>query len=406
MEKNNKMNDFFWKEFLIDTENFNKPIIKKMVFQKDIQKLKDLVFISLKNMANEDLSPYGVWLNGENKNELKGEIAKGINEYDDIDSFSNSFFENYEFGVVAHHTNAYNDALAVEMYKMLFPLYDSLGVGIKGGDLNLFLGNYGWTPFGIHQDGKGENVIHFHLGPANKKMYLWSPDVYSKIENESLETKIEKAEYIFDIAPGDLFFMPHGYFHIGYTPEYSIGLTSWFCFPTYNDVREKIFNDLIKESNTYFVQNDETTSSYNIKSDFNKDTFKDIFLTNESSFTTEMQLNDLLSLYVLRNMLKLRSSLFYTWPILVLKNQKRNNHEILELPQPYKIYSHYIDETKTMFIYIKGHEFVYNHVDDIENIIDLIELLNNREKISLSNTNENSLLKIILNDLSNIINII
>lgn len=400
------MNNFSWEHFLVDTDNFKKPIIKKNIFTKEIEELKGLVFVALKNMTNEDLSPYGIWLNGENKNDLKEEIAKGINDYDDIDSFSNTFFEDYEFGMVAHHTNAYCENLAIKMYEKLLPLYESLGVGIKGVDLNLFLGNYGWTPFGIHQDGTGENVIHFHLGPANKKMYLWSPDVYSKIENESLETKIEKAEYIFDIAPGDLFFMPHGYFHIGYTPEYSIGLTSWFCFPTYNDVREKIFKDLIKEANSHYVKREETTPSYNIKSDFNTSTFNDIFLKDQDSFMHEMAFKNVFPLYILRNVLKLQSSLFYTWPILNLKSHKRTDYEYVELPHPYKIYYHYLIETKTLLIYIKGYEFVYNRVDNVENILDLIALLNNREKVHLSKINNNSLLKIIFTDLANIINII
>ena len=36
-------------------------------------------------------------------------------------------------------------------------------------------------PLGIHQDHRGENVIHFHLGPGDKQMYIWDEDAYKEL---------------------------------------------------------------------------------------------------------------------------------------------------------------------------------------------------------------------------------
>lgn len=60
-------------------------------------------------------------------------------------------------------------------------------------------------PLGIHQDRRGENVIHFHLGHGDKQMYIWDEDAYKELTDLKHNNT--------DIAP----LLPHA-------KEYSFGI--------------------------------------------------------------------------------------------------------------------------------------------------------------------------------------
>lgn len=380
------LDKIFWKSFLSKSENFKKPICINNVFTPEISTLKELYFDSFKMMTTQEVSPYGIWLDGGNRNELKGLISEAIvkPEFENLDSFCTNFFEGYSFGVVAHHTNAYNCELGKKFYSYLHPLYEEFGVGFKGVDLNVFMGNYGWTPFGIHQDGPGENVIHFHLGPGVKKMYLWKPENYATIENDAFEDKISKSDFVFEINAGDMFFMPEGYFHIGYTPEYSTGITSWFCSPPVKEFREKIIHNLF---------------NHNLKEDFNTSNNFDLSITKESviqekfdhnfkniseSFYGSLKLEDAIHLKIKQHVYALKSSLYYTWPMLLLNDESAKedltDDNIIELNLPFIIEYFAEDQINKIFIYSGGHELVLN-TNDSKSIILFLETLNSGEKL-------------------------
>ena len=116
---------------------------------------------------------------------------------------------------------------------MIEPLCDLIGIPPLGYEITTFIGNYGWTPLGIHKDVRGENVIHFHLGPGRKQMYIWQDDKYEELvgknvfNNTNIEPILDKAEE-FDFGPRDIYYMPWFENHVGYTEDLSIGVTLWF----------------------------------------------------------------------------------------------------------------------------------------------------------------------------------
>jgi hypothetical protein len=104
--------------------------------------------------------------------------------------------------------------------------YRSLPLG--GIQLSYISGNYGFTPLGVHSDGFDSEVIHLHLGPNKKKMFLWEPEVIFKAtNNNSILQVIKDFEFLLPLAqvieygPGDVFFMPKGLFHIAEASEVS-----------------------------------------------------------------------------------------------------------------------------------------------------------------------------------------
>ncbi len=93
-----------------------------------------------------------------------------------------------------------------------------------------FIGDYKYTPFGIHIDDGDDldgTVLHYHLGPAPKDLFLWLesevPDIKEfDYPNDALKARGET----FTLEPNDGFLLPGSkYYHIGYTHGFSVGVT-------------------------------------------------------------------------------------------------------------------------------------------------------------------------------------
>ncbi|XBS71528.1 hypothetical protein ABK905_11740 [Acerihabitans sp. KWT182] len=114
--------------------------------------------------------------------------------------------------------------------RMLEPLFLALGEAPQAGaDFYSFFGNYGYTPFGVHDD--TDHSLLWHLGPSPKTAYVWPRAVYLSLTQGALAT----ADYL-QLMPyarrtvlqaGDLLFIPRGDFHILETRGFSatLGLT-------------------------------------------------------------------------------------------------------------------------------------------------------------------------------------
>lgn len=72
-----------------------------------------------------------------------------------------------------NNNEAFSEQLASRVLKMMSSLLKIAGLPPLGNEITVFIGNYGWTPLGIHKDHTGENVLHFHLGfqVENKCIY-------------------------------------------------------------------------------------------------------------------------------------------------------------------------------------------------------------------------------------------
>jgi len=94
-------------------------------------------------------------------------------------------------------------------------------------EIVIFAGKYGYTPFGIHIDDGLNTVIHWHLGPGNKRLDLWHKDDYSRTKmlypDNSYLPEGKYTSYM--LEAGDAFILPASdYYHIGYTEEFSVGV--------------------------------------------------------------------------------------------------------------------------------------------------------------------------------------
>jgi len=155
-------------------------------------------------------------------------------EEENITTYTNRIFEK-KFGLIINGGERHSDLISNNIISAIQPLLELKGMPPLGLEITIFIGNYGWTPLGIHQDHRGENVIHFHLGPGNKKMYIWDEDKYKELsgnkQNNTNIFPILPYAKEFDFGAGDIYYMPWNLFHIGRTDELSVGITLWFNNP-------------------------------------------------------------------------------------------------------------------------------------------------------------------------------
>ena len=107
------------------------------------------------------------------------------------------------------------------------PLLSKMGRPIRGFDAYIFAGRYDLTPFGIHKD--SEPSLLFHLGPALKSAFVWDQSIFREAVQDrelnefDLENWEDRADH-FELAPGDLLYLPAGQPHVMKSPEFSVTL--------------------------------------------------------------------------------------------------------------------------------------------------------------------------------------
>lgn len=106
-----------------------------------------------------------------------------------------------------------------------------LNHGLSGGDPSklltveavLFLGDYGYSPFGVHADKDPTKVVHIPLTAAAKSLFTWPVGIFERATGG--RTPCFDPEPLIPLADrhcyrgGDLFFLPATLFHVGHSPH-------------------------------------------------------------------------------------------------------------------------------------------------------------------------------------------
>jgi len=208
-----------------------------------------------------------------NKFLTKGELNKGIKVYvdkqlrhdypkkmaeqkptekDSLEEWCSSIFENEKFGVIFNSLESYDNQLVERMCSIVHPLLEKAGMPLGGLSFLFFMGNYGFTPFGIHKEAKGEEGFLFHMGPSNKTFYTWDIEEYNAIEHNTevfhnVEEMLPLAKP-YELAPASVMFIPNHLYHIANTEEFSFSVVMDYINPSReameNLIAEKIATEI------------------------------------------------------------------------------------------------------------------------------------------------------------------
>jgi hypothetical protein len=385
----------WWNSFLTKTNNrVNTTVIKDAINSDDRNLLSSEILHVISELCRLRTNKYGYRVYREDEL-VKGEALNYIFDNpplqnEDVEEYAARVFKDENFGMIINGCEKFSDPLSKKLLSLIRPLLEIVGIPMVGLSVHTFVGNYGYTPLGIHKDNPGENVIHFHLGPGAKTMYNWSDEAYKEHDGvrRNKEKKYEEltpfAE-VYEFGAGDIYFMPWNKFHLGKTDGLSIGVTVWFNNPPKNKLFDKIFSSLTKQYMVDDPSNKDILSP--VKDPYGQETLKDM----QDLLVMDEDFNNLLFkdvLKVLHDDYKLALFSNGGWKTRVISLSDENIFEVnnysflkdrvIKKVNPYTIYwRKSIDENK-LVIFARGTKLMVRYHVEIENIL---QKLNDSQEI-------------------------
>ncbi|WP_160136495.1 hypothetical protein [Chryseobacterium sp. c4a] len=381
----NKFTKEWWDDFLDNTDSLKKTnVFSDCMPHDETEEMRagvlDIIRLIIKNKAPN----YGFRLFIEGKTLTEKELELFFEtsipeEGETFEDWSDRCFGDKKYGIIINRGEKFNPSLVEQIAKKIQPLVSSVGIPRLGVTFTIFIGNYGWTPLGIHTDGIGENVMHFHLGKGNKTMYTWDRNTYDQLvepekrfNNTNIEEILDHAN-VFDFANGDIYFMPYGEYHVGKSDDLSIGLTLWFNNHTKTALFKKIMDNFLTENVNESVDIlPMDLSGYDELNNFND--IEDLFIGENLS---ELSFVDLLKDAYRDYKIALYSNCgFWESPFPKAKKVDHSQDFNVQIVQPFKIL-YYQDEL--LHLFIRGKKINMNSNDSFLN---LIEELNKGSKLN------------------------
>lgn len=369
----------WWNQFMTTTANLTKTSVFKDCMDKDeTALLKKYVLQIIKDLAISRTNKYGyrVYIEGIllDNFEMHAIYDKPPLADEGIEEWSKRVFGDKKFGMIINKGEKFHVELSKNIALKTATLFEHIGFPREGINFTLFIGNYDKTPLGIHQDKKGENVIHFHLGPGNKTMYTWDKTEYLELVGEKKNNNPEIENLLpyateFAFKEGDLYFMPQGEYHIGTQDGLSVAITLW----QYNHTKEKLaakLNTLL--FNEFMQKNDDLLFP-------DKNDLDDLSGLNEVLAIVQIpeELENLNYKDLMREAYRdlkysLNSNAGYRTSPFPKQDELFNEEDFIQVEKPFKIlYKESINGEK-LHIYLRGIKIELKNYHCIKDLIDLI----------------------------------
>lgn len=210
-----------------------KPLLLKGFFSFSKEEWETIVkgiFSDIHHNARETLSEqYRVYINGNLSYKAYDTLLRSSpSNKIKLEEWLSHILCAEQYGVVINDVEKWSDELAELALTSVAKIRTALGENNTRISLSLIIGNYGFTPFGVHLDDPYSSTIHFHFGPGDKLMHLWDNNIFLKQKGMEIRyhpEKINGSATTFSIESGDVFVLPPHFWHIGENPDFSIGLT-------------------------------------------------------------------------------------------------------------------------------------------------------------------------------------
>ena len=246
-----------WNQLYSDTQKLTKAASAHHVFSQD-----DIAFIEqrLKRILHAFLSQeelhqgIKVYVDQQLNNKVVRQMAsQKPTEDESLEEWCSSIFQEKKFGVVFNSLESYDNQLVERMCDIIQPLLQKAGMPLGGLSFLFFMGNYGFTPFGIHKEAKGEEGFLFHMGPSNKTFYTWDIDEYNQIDHNTevfhnVEEMLPMAEP-YELSPQSVMFVPNDLYHIANTEEFSFSVVMDYINPSREALETMIAKKITEEIN-------------------------------------------------------------------------------------------------------------------------------------------------------------
>jgi len=219
------MKNLFWEDFDKQSNSLKGTFIRENALNEDergqvIQLIKQ-IFLDINQMKTNYYDGLRVFDAGNGiRLDLNERLLKHKkNKIDDLDLFFKEVMEVDKYLVAFKEITKLNDGLENILQEYLIrPFIQKFGIPLGGFEAYMFIGNYGFTPFGIHQD--NEESLLLNLGPYSKDVWIWNNKVDPKIKFDP--SFLKSAEIQFSMKSGTFCHIPSHIYHILSSDEFSI----------------------------------------------------------------------------------------------------------------------------------------------------------------------------------------
>ena len=197
---------------------------------KNTDELCDEIFkiiLNRKEISDEPLNAR-VFINGGTRDDFGSKLSNNPPRNDEsLEDWLKRITLQDSFCAVLNGINGWSEFISDFVNRSFnIPWVAQFGIPSKGVDVYCFMGRYSITPFGIHLD--KEHTFLYHLGPGNKKAWVWDPDEIDikpliKSDSFNLNETLQHAKHIV-LKPGDALFIPQNWYHVLENPTFSLTL--------------------------------------------------------------------------------------------------------------------------------------------------------------------------------------
>lgn len=242
------MNAERWGILLKDTCQLTKPTLLNQVVSEDTRAELILLITGVirEYLKKKDLHiGLKIYVNQKLRNDKTALMASDPPlDIESLESWSQRIFGDQKFGMIMNSLEDYSNSFAEMAALIAEPILEQAGLPLGGLSFLFFMGNYGFTPFGVHKESAGEEGFLFHLGPNNKQFYTWDTSEYNAVQHNTqvfhdFEKMLPDAK-IYELSSGDAMFIPHQVYHIANTSEFSISFVMDYVNPSFETFESQL----------------------------------------------------------------------------------------------------------------------------------------------------------------------
>lgn len=261
-------------KIILQTSNLTKPLVFYNCFDDFLFSENDIKKI-INNSTNYDLHHLSqrVYLGNMRSDEYSVKINQTkISEDENIQEWCSKIFGNSEFGIIINNADKVCENITRKANSIVKPIFDKVGLSSGGFSVAIFIGNYKYSPIGVHIDKNINNVLHFHLSDNEKEMLLWEKEDYLNnvgSVNPIFElNNLEEHKYSFKLKKYCIFNLPASeYYHIGKNNDFTIDIAIVFQKQT----KKQLIENLILEFLNDFYKIENENQYINYLNDFKND---------------------------------------------------------------------------------------------------------------------------------------
>ena len=228
-----------WENLYKDSVQLTKPAqVKQLLSAEEMEAIQLLIKEVIDAFLEKGTVHVGLktYVNKKLRNDMTGPmLANRPSSFHSIESWSKYIFGEEKFGMVLNSLEEYSNEFSEKAAMLVRPLLEHAGLPLGGLAFLFFMGNYGFTPFGVHKEAPGEEGILFHLGPGKKQFYTWDDPIYNAMAHNKtvfhdFDSMLDHA-MCYELEPGDAMFIPHQVYHIANTTEFSLSFVMDYINP-------------------------------------------------------------------------------------------------------------------------------------------------------------------------------